>query len=370
MADVDKSSKTEPPSEKKLQQALEEGNIAQSPETGAVFMLAAGAMIFQGMGEGLVSDMRNVAAQLLGNIGSIEVNQQMASEWLGSGFLAMLGIVAPILIACPLAGIIAGGLQTQFRVTPKAMKPKWSKVNPVKGFQRIYSMSSLVQFGIDFLKFSAFGVIVWAFCRGALEDPIFHSPVPMSHVGYFITTSIFGLLGRLILALAAIALLNYIWQRHKRWKDLMMSKQDIKDERKQQEGDPMVKMRRRQMSFTFMQRQMLQEVPTADVIVTNPTHFAVALKYEAGKDRAPVVLAKGRNLLALRIREIGAEHEVPTIENKPVARALFKLGAVGKPIPVELFEGVAAILSYAYRQHRYYFYRLKSRRQARAVATN
>ena len=127
-------------------------------------------------------------------------------------------------------------------------------------------------------------------------------------------------------------------------------------------GDPNVKMAQRAMARRLMQKQMLADVPNADVIITNPTHYAVALKYERGVDAAPVVLAKGQNLFAQRIKAIASKHEVPTVENKPVARALFKFGQVGKPIPAQLYQAIAEILGYVYRTHRYYFHRLKSRR--------
>ena len=127
-------------------------------------------------------------------------------------------------------------------------------------------------------------------------------------------------------------------------------------------GDPNVKMAQRAMARRLMQKQMLADVPNADVIITNPTHYAVALKYERGVDAAPVVLAKGQNLFAQRIKAIASKHEVPTVENKPVARALFKFGQVGKPIPAQLYQAIAEILGYVYRTHRYYFYQLKSRR--------
>jgi flagellar biosynthetic protein FlhB len=141
-----------------------------------------------------------------------------------------------------------------------------------------------------------------------------------------------------------------------------MTKQEIKDEHRQAMGDPNVKMAQRAMARRLMQKQMLADVQNADVIITNPTHYAVALKYERGVDAAPVVLAKGQNLFAQRIKAIASKHEVPTVENKPVARALYKFGQVGKPIPAQLYQAIAEILGYVYRTHRYYFYQLKSRR--------
>jgi flagellar biosynthetic protein FlhB len=144
----------------------------------------------------------------------------------------------------------------------------------------------------------------------------------------------------------------------------MMTKQEIKEENKAQEGDPRYRQIRRQMARRLLQKQMLSAVPTADVVITNPTHFAIALKYQRGQDKAPVVLAKGERLFAQRIKALAAEHGVPMVENKPVARMLYKYGKVGKPIPAELYRAVAEILAFVYKTHRYYFHQLRARRAA------
>lgn len=141
-----------------------------------------------------------------------------------------------------------------------------------------------------------------------------------------------------------------------------MTRQEIKDENRQAMGDPNVRMAQRAMARRLMQKQMLADVEKADVIITNPTHYAIALKYERGVDSAPVILAKGQNLFAQRIKSIALKREVPTVENKPVARALFKYGEVGQPIPAQLYQAIAEILGYVYRTHRYYFHQLKARR--------
>jgi flagellar biosynthetic protein FlhB len=164
--------------------------------------------------------------------------------------------------------------------------------------------------------------------------------------------------------MTVIAALHYIYQRRKTEKDLMMSKHEVTEEMKEAMGDPKIKAAQRAMARRLAQKQMLAEVPVADVIVTNPTHYAVALKYERGKDAAPVLVAKGENLMAQRIKQIGREHGVPMVENKPVARSLFRFGKVGEPIPSQLYQAIAEILGYVYRTHRYYFHQLKMRRMS------
>ena len=195
-----------------------------------------------------------------------------------------------------------------------------------------------------------------------MEDPLFSAPVEAGYLGRFLNSATIAFVSRLLLSLGVIAALGYAWEKFKTHRDLMMTREEVKDERRQSEGDALVKGAMRRMARRLMQRQMLAAVATADVVVTNPTHFAVALKYERGKDKAPVVLAKGENRFARRIKTLAAEHGVPMVENKPVARLLYSVGKVGDTIPSELYQAVAEILAVVYRTHRYYFHELKTRR--------
>jgi flagellar biosynthetic protein FlhB len=193
-------------------------------------------------------------------------------------------------------------------------------------------------------------------------DPLFSSPVEAAYLGQFLTNATILFLSRLVLALGVVTAIGYAYEKFKTSRQMMMTKQEVKDEAKNAEGNAMAKSAMRRMARRLMQKQMLSAVATADVVVTNPTHYAVALKYERGQDKAPVVLAKGENQFARRIKAIAAENGVPTVENKPVARLLFSMGKVGETIPAELYQAVAGILAVVYRTHRYYFHRLKSRR--------
>jgi flagellar biosynthetic protein FlhB len=244
------------------------------------------------------------------------------------------------------------------------MEFKLSRLDPIRGFQRIFSGQTWVKLGTDILKLTLLAMILWGALKRILSDPLFYTPVAPTRLGSFIADTFTTILGRCIFAIGGIAVINYFYHFRRVRQDLMMSKQDVKDENRQQEGDPRLRAFRRQMARRLLQRQMLKSVPTADVVVTNPTHFAVALKYQRGADKAPIVLAKGERLFAKRIKAIAAEHEVPMVENKPVARMLFKYGKVGKPIPTELYRAVAEILAFVYKTHRYYFYQLRARRAA------
>lgn len=362
MADEDKSSKTEEPTGKKLDEAREKGTFAKAPEIGMVAVLF-GALLYIGFaGPGKAREVAVLSQAIFENIGNVSLNPESVVFWGVSGSLAMMKMVGPFILVCVLAGLIAGGVQSGFKLTLKVLEPNLNKLNPVSGLKNIFSTKSLVQFGIDFLKFIAIGAIIWGGMVKLVNDPIFSSPVPVGHVLVFIFESFIEVFIRLVAALAIIAALNFLYQKHKTKDDLKMTKQEVKDEHKNQEMSPEIKRGQRRMAMRLLQRQMLEDVPTADVVVTNPTHFAVALKYERGKDAAPVILAKGEDLFARRIKALAKEHDVPMVENKPVARLLFRVGKVGEPIPYHLYEVVAQILSHVYRTHRYYFHRLKARR--------
>jgi len=353
---------TEKPTAKKLADSHKKGQFARAEEVQVVFGLIAAYFVLLftiGKQSGQITDF---VAHLLGNLEKYSIASASVPHFITLGFLMMFGMMIPMFLATTLASLIAGGMQSQFKSTPEVIEPKFDKLNPVSGFQRVFGKTGLVRMLIDLGKVSIVAALIYGGVREILADPIFFTPVPLFRLGTFIYDSTLSLFFRLGLAMGGLALLHYIYQLKKTEKDLMMTKQEVKDENRQAMGDPNVKMAQRAMARRLLMRQMMADVPKADVIVTNPTHYAVALKYERGKDTAPVVLAKGQNLFAQRIKAIGAKFEVPTVENKPVARALYKFGQVGKPIPAQLYQAIAEILGYVYRTHRYYFYQLRSRR--------
>ena len=227
---------------------------------------------------------------------------------------------------------------------------------------RIFSKATLVHSGLDLLKLVSIGFALYVGARNLLEDPLFTAPVEAAYLGQFLNQAAISFLSRLLLSLGVIAAISYAWEKFKNTQDLMMSREEVKEERRNSEGDALMKGAMRRMARRLLQKQMLSAIQTADIVVTNPTHYAVALKYERGVDKAPVVLAKGDNRFARRIKELAAEHGVPMVENRPVARLLFAMGKVGEGIPPELYQAVAEILAVVYRTHRYYYHNLKTRR--------
>ncbi|NDC73695.1 EscU/YscU/HrcU family type III secretion system export apparatus switch protein [bacterium] len=360
--DNDKDQKTEDPTERRRSEAHGRGEFARSAELGVVFSLA-GALC--ALSVGAASGGREIAQFTAG------LFAQLHTIRFEGGFLPLpvysaakiFGIVVlPMLAASVIAALLSGGLQSGFQLTPDTLGFNLDKLNPLPGFTRLFSKATAVHGLVDFLKMLAIGFCLWLAMRNLLEDPLFSTPVEVSYLGEFIRRGTLALLSRIILVLGCVAGLSYAYEKHRTNENLMMTKEEVKEEHKQAEGNVKVKMAIRRLARRLIQRQMLKAVATADVVITNPTHYAVALKYERGVDSAPVVLAKGDNALARRIKALAAEHEVPMVENRPVARMLFATATVGEPIPAELFQAVAGILAFVYRTHRYYFHRLSARR--------
>jgi len=360
----DKSSRTELPTAKKIQEAYREGNFAKSPEIGVAFVMIGAFVTMVFTTKEKASELSLMAIGIFSHLGEFEINQKQAAAGISEGLQATMFLLSPMLMAVTFAAIMAGGLQTGFRLSPKALEARLSKLNPIQGFRRLFSINSLVQLGVDVLKFTAIGVVLYGLVREIMKDPIFAMPVPAAYLGEFIYETSMIIFIRLVIALSIIAILNYLYQKRKRLRDLMMTKQEVKEENKSAEVDPKVKNAQKQMARRLLQKQMLRSVPTADVVVTNPTHYAVALKYERDKDKAPLILAKGMNLFAKRIIQLGDKHGVPRVENRLAARMLFQIGIVGKTIPIELYHVVAKILGHVYRTNRYYFHKLKARRMS------
>jgi len=362
MSDVDQDSKTELPTEKHLSEAREKGQFAKSPEISVVAMLAAtlGALSLT-LGTA-AQDIGSMAVGIFSQLGSAQVTAGTLASQLGDILLVIGKVLMPIMGAAVLAALVSGGLQSGFQFTSEVLGFHLENLDPAAGLKKHFSKAVLVRAGVDLLKLVCIGLVLWVAARGLFRDPIFTAPVEVVYLGQFLNRATMAFLSRLILMLGIIAAISYFYEFHKTRHELMMTREQTKEEHKQSEGDGLVKGAMRRMARRLMQRQMLAKVATADVVVTNPTHYAVALKYERGLDKAPIILAKGENQFARRIKALAAEHDVPMVENKPVARMLFALGRVDEPIPADLYQAVAEILAFVYRTHRYYFFRLKSRR--------
>jgi flagellar biosynthetic protein FlhB len=358
----DRENATEEPSDKRVSEAHGKGQFAQAPEIQLVAGLVAGALALLAVVPAVSTKMLVFSSQVLGHLDEFQVTSEAVAGAITVGFSSIALVLLPLLLSCMLAAMLAGGLQSGFKLTTQVFENGAEKLDIAQGIQRVFSASALMKMGVDFIKLLIVGTLVYISLQEILSDPIFYTPVPPSRLGEFIFHSAMSLIFRLAMAMSALALLHFLYQKAKVHKGMKMTHQEVKDEAKQAQGDPMVKSAMRAMARRLMVKQMLGAIPTADVVIVNPTHFAVALKYERGVDSAPMVLAKGRNLFALRIKQLAQENGVPMVENRPVAQTLYKIGEVGKTIPPELYQAVAEILGFVYRTQRYYFHKLKERR--------
>lgn len=362
MADTDQDQKTEKPTGKRISEALERGQFARAPELTALFTLAAVLATIAFTAREAAQRVSEYAVSTFNNFARYTVSTDTVGGYFETLIVTIAPVVAPVLGACACATLLAGGLQSGFNLTPKAVGLHWEKLNPVAGFGNVFSKQKLVHALIDIAKVVAIGFTLYAGARQLIHDPLFSTPIEAGYLARFIDEAARTFFGRMLFSLGVIAAISYAYEKFKTGRDLMMTREEVKEEHKQQEGDAFVKGTQRRLARRLLQKQMLAAVPTADVVVTNPTHYAVALKYERGRDVAPVVLAKGEGRFAMRLKGIASEHGVPMVENKPVARFLFAMGRVGESIPPELYQAVAEILAVVYRTHRYYFYRLRARR--------
>lgn len=362
MADHEQDQKTEQPTSKRLNDAHDRGQFARSTEFSLLFPIAAVLGVVTLTLPALCRGVAEYAVSIFTHLAVTPVQRDTIVVQIGEWLLATGRALGPILVAVTGATLLGCGIQSGFRLTPEVVTVKFEQLNIAANFGRIYSKSTFVRTGLEVLKLGAIGTALWLGTRGLILDPLFTAPVEVAYLGEFLNRAMILFLTRLLLALGVVAAISYAWEKFKTNRELMMTREEVKEEARQAEGDTRVKGAMRRMARRLMQKQMLAAVKTADVVVTNPTHFAVALKYERGKDKAPVVLAKGENRFAQRIKALASEHGVPMVENKPVARLLFAMGRVGEAIPAELYQAVAEILAVVYRTHRYYFHRLKARR--------
>jgi flagellar biosynthetic protein FlhB len=356
MADKPAGEKTEQPTPRRLEDAVKKGQFARSAEVQTVFVLLGGLLALKFSGGDVWQQFVNTQTSIFGHLNEIPVTLTAMQGYAMNAAMVFTACAGPILIGTTAGGLIAGGIQNRFQTASEALEPKWEKLNPVEGFKRVFSGRSLVPTGISLLKLGVVVGLTYSQVKTLLADPIFYTPVGVLRFGQFIATAAFGITWRVVTCLALIAALDYGYQFWRTNRDLMMTKEEVKEEMKNSEGNPQVKARQRRRRAAKTQRQMLADVPKADVIVTNPTHFAIALRYDRKTMKAPKIVAKGTRLNALRIREIATQHQVPIVENKPLARMMFKYGKVGGEIPAQLFAAVAEILAYVYRVNRYRYY--------------
>ncbi|MBF0282222.1 MAG: flagellar biosynthesis protein FlhB [Zetaproteobacteria bacterium] len=344
--DQDKADKTEDPTEKRLSDAKNKGQVASSKEPSVVatyFVL--GLILTTGLGGYIYGVLEQVMKGYLGGYINVEFTPEGLQEVLFTeaksiALIVLLVSVPAILISVLINMIISGPV-----FSLESLQPKFEKVSPMKGFARLFSMKSLAEFIKSVLKM----VIISTVAYFVILDlwPMIPGMILLSvdQTAQMAVKGVAEIVLLVALFFVFLAMADIVYQKYEFTKSQKMSLKDIKDENKESEGDPHLKGRIRQLQHEQAQKRMMQDVPKADVVITNPTHIAIALKYDAASGGAPVVVAKGKGMIAAKIREIARENDVPMRENKPLARSMFKLVNLGDEIPEHLFEAVAMILA-------------------------
>ncbi len=346
--------KTEPATQKKLDDARKEGQVAKSREIANALGLLALFLVLRfyvgNMGiqmmevfQSIYNRIPDLAVYWHGNMPEADVSIVTGQMWLN-----ILLIIAPILAVGVVIAFVSDVAQVGWHPTGKTMQPKFSKLNPMQGFKRIFSMNSLMELVKSLAKI---GLIVYM-CYSYLQDKwtilLNLYDVSLMQALQIAAQTVTDLGIRVAAAYMIIALADFVYQKVKFSMDMKMTKQEIKEEYKQQEGDPQIKGQIRQKMREASRRRMMQDLPKADVVITNPTHYAVAIKYDPEVAEAPIVLAKGEDYMAARIREVAKENHIEIVENKPLARMLYANVDIGQAVPPELYQAVAEVLAFVY----------------------
>lgn len=344
--------RTEPATPRKREEARERGHVARSLDLETAIVLLSALLGFFLFGKQLVSGMIGSMAYLFETLDQATYDRENLAGLLAPVISLVAASIIPFMLLV-LAGAVAGNvLQVGLIWTTTPLEPDLSRLDPVAGFFRLFRLRNFVRVGFGLLKVLAVGAVlgytIWSE-RAALIDLLEHD---FESIVQYLMAVTFVLALRAAIALLILGVLDYAYQRFQYERDLRMSPFEIKEELRRYEGDPKIKERRRALHRQVAYRRMLQRVPKATVVITNPTHFAVALQYEIGKHRAPTVVAKGADYLAQRIREIATENGVPIVEKPELARALYKACEVDQEIPLELYQAVAEVLAYVYRLKR------------------
>jgi flagellar biosynthetic protein FlhB len=349
MPDQPASERSEEATPHRLQKARQEGRLAQSQDVPTALVLFALLLVLTLTGPGILEWFIDQVKQgvTFRYEGPIQPDTWvgMMSEKAKAVFL----LLAPFLAAGVAVSIFSAAIVSGWAISPKALKLDFGRINPVKGVKNLISFKSLVKLLTSLLKLAVLGTIIWTYLQDKAPyclSLIYNSP---GQTVVALADLMGGLLLRIVIGLTAIALVDLIYQRKRYKKDLRMTKQEVREEMKQYEINPHIKGRIRSIQREMARKRMLADVPSADAVITNPTHFAVAIKYDPGAMDAPIVLAKGADILCQRIKEIAAENDVPIVERPPLARTLYATCEIGQPIPETLFVAVAEILAMIYR---------------------
>ena len=342
--------KTEKATPKKKSDARKKGQVFQSREMSAslilllmiVSMNAFGSILYQQ----LSGFIKKAFTEYLTNKDAFDTG--ILAKLFIDGVIVLAKTSLPLLLIAMVAGLLAAYAQVGILFTLETLKPQGNRINPFSGFKRIFSMRSVVELVKSLIKISIVSWVAYSYLKSKADEVVSLMNKDLLDILSFVGKSAFTVALRICVAMIIVGFLDYLYQRYDYEKRLKMTKQEVKEEYKQMEGNPEIKSKIKQKQRQMSMKRMMQEIPKADVVITNPTHFAVAIKYDSEKASAPIVVAKGQDYIALRIKQIATENKVQIVENKPLARTLFSTVDIGQQIPPELYQAVAEILAFVY----------------------
>ena len=342
-------SKTEKATPKKRRDERKKGNVFLSQDAVAVATLLASFMTFWLMAGRIAEELTGFMQLCVSYCASKEAAGTLLRDLMMQGLLLLAKTVLPITLATALAAIVATFAQTRLLVSGELLRPKFSRLNPLEGFKRLFSLKSVINALKGILKITILMIIIYFSLTGMFHESSKYLYSDIRAAGAHLFDVGMGMVVRIVIAFVALAAADFLYQWWDYEKDLRMSKEEIKEEYKQMEGDPQIKGKIKEMQRRRAQSRMMQQVPQSDVVIKNPTHFAVALRYHPDEDNAPIVLAKGQDELALRIVKTAEENGVAVVENVPLARALYAQTDLDQEIPPSLYNEVAEVLVYIFR---------------------
>ena len=349
MAEENGAERTEKATVKRREQARDRGQVARSTEITSTILLVAGITVLIAGSGHLTAVLGRNTSYLLSQAHQLGPSNQYAfRELLANNLEILLVALAPLLLAVMVAAVGANVIQVGFHASSKALAFRTEKLNPLTGMKRFFQGTTYFDMAKHFLKILIIGLLAWGTIQGLMGHLVSYAVLPLPEIVSLARTDFARLMAKLLLFTGALAVVDWFWQKHRHEENLKMTRPEVKRENKDTEGDPQIKARVRGLQYEMARKRMLADVPTADLVVTNPTHYAVALKYASGAT-APKVLAKGNDQVALMIKMVARKARVPVIENRPLARSLHKQVEVGACIPESLYQAAAEVLAYVYR---------------------
>ena len=344
--------KTEEPTPKRKREAREEGQVAKSQELSQAFTLLAGFLVLFFFFSNIMFSLEKYTRELLSFNSVPVISSGDFINMIGENLLFLVQVAMPVMGAVAVVGIVINFIQVGPLFTAKSMQPKFSNIDPFKGLKNIFSLKTLIELLKSLLKAAGIVIISYFIIRQSWSQLIALPNMGLRSALVFMGNLIFRVGISIIIFLIALGVADFAYQRWEHYRNLKMSKYEVKQERKEQEGDPQLKSKRKEKQRQMSLNRMMTAMEEADVVITNPTHIAVALKYEFEDMEAPLLVAKGEGYVAQKIKEKAEEFEIEIVEDKPLARALNKTTEIGQQIPEDLYQAVAEILAFIYREDR------------------